>query len=287
MFPDKALYPRYEARAQRKLPQVGDISARSALTIHRGTANRSQLSRPVFVLGVDAPDARNAEKHDLQVTQATGTGAAGSGARPPDLPGGGLAGDIYQAHTIEGLRMGLTGRPSPCLANGRWALAHFLFPVLSDRRPGHRRRCPWRLADPAGGIGLLVHVDFLGHLEAAVGRVVGRARRQQVFRAADAVPGPAAGSAGPCCSAAGLAIVSSFARIVADYGAGGGRGRTLPVPLAALLSRRQVLFEDRPEDQAIGQQADQVVQGESSCPGKSGPSTRGARPRCRRTGRNT
>jgi hypothetical protein len=69
MFPAKALYPRYEARAQRKLPQVGDISARSALTIHRGTANRRQLSRPVFVLGVDAPDARNADKHDLQVTR--------------------------------------------------------------------------------------------------------------------------------------------------------------------------------------------------------------------------
>jgi hypothetical protein len=108
MFPSKELYPRYEARAQRKLPKVGDISARSALTIHRGTANRSQLSRPVFVLGVDAADGRNAEKHDLQVT------------RPywDALPEGVRAHltcrvvdsleDIYQAHTIEGLRMGVT-----------------------------------------------------------------------------------------------------------------------------------------------------------------------------------
>jgi hypothetical protein len=70
MFPPKELWPRYEARAQRKLPKMGDISARSALAIHRGTANRVGPSRPVFVLGVDAPDARNAEKHDLQVTQA-------------------------------------------------------------------------------------------------------------------------------------------------------------------------------------------------------------------------
>jgi hypothetical protein len=108
MFPDKALYPRYEARAQRKLPQVGDISARSALTIHRGTANRSQLSRPVFVLGVDAPDARNAEKHDLQVTRGYWEGLpeevrAHLTCRVVDS-----LEDIYQAHTIEGLRMGVT-----------------------------------------------------------------------------------------------------------------------------------------------------------------------------------
>lgn len=69
MFPPPAWHARYEARAQRKLPQVGDISARSALTIHRGTANGSTVSRPVFVLGVDAPDGRNAERHDLQVSR--------------------------------------------------------------------------------------------------------------------------------------------------------------------------------------------------------------------------
>jgi hypothetical protein len=107
MFPAKELYPRYEARAQRKLPKVGDISARSALTIHRGTANRSQLSRPVFVLGVDAPDARNAEKHDLQVTQGYWD------ALPEEVRAHLTCRvvksleDIYQAHTIEGLRMGI------------------------------------------------------------------------------------------------------------------------------------------------------------------------------------
>jgi hypothetical protein len=108
MFPSRELYPRYEARAQRKLPKVGDISARSALTIHRGTANRSQQSRPVFVLGVDAPDARNAEKHDLQVTQAYWD------ALPEEVRAHLTCRvvrsleDIYQAHTIEGLRMGVT-----------------------------------------------------------------------------------------------------------------------------------------------------------------------------------
>ncbi|SNT18285.1 Phytanoyl-CoA dioxygenase (PhyH) [Noviherbaspirillum humi] len=70
MFPPKSLYPRYEARMQRKLPKMGDISARSALAIHRGTANLSNKARPVLVLGADAPDARNSEKHDLQVTRS-------------------------------------------------------------------------------------------------------------------------------------------------------------------------------------------------------------------------
>ena len=57
-------------RAVQKMPQRGDISARSALTIHRGTANRSNEARPVLVVGVDAPDATNANHHDLQVTRA-------------------------------------------------------------------------------------------------------------------------------------------------------------------------------------------------------------------------
>ncbi|HXH54084.1 MAG TPA: phytanoyl-CoA dioxygenase family protein [Sphingomicrobium sp.] len=69
MFPDKSLWDRYISRAVQKLPQRGDISARSALTIHRGTANRSNEARPVLVVGVDAPDATNANHHDLQVTR--------------------------------------------------------------------------------------------------------------------------------------------------------------------------------------------------------------------------
>lgn len=70
MFPDRSSWDRYIARAVQKLPRRGDISARSALTIHRGTANRSNEARPVLVVGVDAPDATNAAHHDLQVTQA-------------------------------------------------------------------------------------------------------------------------------------------------------------------------------------------------------------------------
>jgi hypothetical protein len=69
MFPPRELWPRYIERAVQKMPQMGDISARSALTIHRGTANRSNQARPVLVVGVDAPDATNSQHHDLQVTQ--------------------------------------------------------------------------------------------------------------------------------------------------------------------------------------------------------------------------
>ncbi len=70
MFPPRELWPRYEARMVRKMPKMGDISARSALTIHRGTANRSNQARPVLVVGVDAPDGINAQHHDMQATRA-------------------------------------------------------------------------------------------------------------------------------------------------------------------------------------------------------------------------
>jgi hypothetical protein len=70
MFPDRALWPRFEERAVKKYPQAGDISCRSALTVHRGTAHPSPIARPVLVLGVDAPGAGHAALHDMMVTQA-------------------------------------------------------------------------------------------------------------------------------------------------------------------------------------------------------------------------
>lgn len=109
MFPGPEWTERYEARAQKKLAQMGDISARSALTIHRGTANRSQRSRPVFVLGVDAPDGTNADKHDLQVTKGYYESLPQEvrrhlGARVVDK-----LEPIVQGHAIEGLKMGQMG----------------------------------------------------------------------------------------------------------------------------------------------------------------------------------
>jgi ectoine hydroxylase-related dioxygenase (phytanoyl-CoA dioxygenase family) len=106
MFPPKSLYARYEARAQRKMPKVGDISVRSALTIHRGTANHSDKSRPVLVLGVDAPDARNAERHDLQVTHEFHATLPAEVRRHLACRVVDALEPIVQGHTIEGLMMG-------------------------------------------------------------------------------------------------------------------------------------------------------------------------------------
>lgn len=106
MFPPKEHYDRYRERAVRKYPQMGDISIRSALTIHRGTKNRSQLSRPVLVLGLDAPGAGNAERHDLAVTKAYWETLPQPIKDHLHCP---IVDDlipINQKHTIEGLVMG-------------------------------------------------------------------------------------------------------------------------------------------------------------------------------------
>ncbi len=69
MFPEKEFWPRFEEPAVRKFPQMGDMSCRSALTVHRGTPHASPIARPVLVIGVDAPGAGHEKLHDLMVTQ--------------------------------------------------------------------------------------------------------------------------------------------------------------------------------------------------------------------------
>jgi hypothetical protein len=106
MFPPRSMYERYEKRAQQKLSKMGDISARSALTIHRGTPNRSNVPRPTLVLGVDSPTGTNAERHDVQFTKPYYE-------RLPEALRSHITcrvvdelEPIVQAHTIEGLKMG-------------------------------------------------------------------------------------------------------------------------------------------------------------------------------------
>jgi ectoine hydroxylase-related dioxygenase (phytanoyl-CoA dioxygenase family) len=106
MFPPKSHYPRYQERATRKLPQRGDISARSALTIHRGTENFSDLPRPVLVLGVDAPGAGNAEHHDMAVTREFAASLPAPVREHLSCPVVDELRPIVQKHTIEGLVMG-------------------------------------------------------------------------------------------------------------------------------------------------------------------------------------
>lgn len=69
MFPPREVWHRLEKVSQLRMPRRGDISARSAPTLHRGTANLSPKPRPVVILGVDALGGHE-ERHDMVVTQA-------------------------------------------------------------------------------------------------------------------------------------------------------------------------------------------------------------------------
>jgi hypothetical protein len=108
MFPEKEAWPRYEAKGVRKYPKRGDISCRSALTMHRGTAHGSPIARPVLVLGVDAPGAGHDKLHDPQVTREY------YDALPAIVRDHLLCRivaepePIVQKHDIEGLVMGVT-----------------------------------------------------------------------------------------------------------------------------------------------------------------------------------
>ncbi len=106
MFPDRSTFPRYLELAQRKLPQMGDISARSALTLHRGTKNVSQKARPVLVLGVDAPGAGHDQLHDMMVTRGYHEQLPAEVVRHLNARVVDELVPIVQKHTIEGLVMG-------------------------------------------------------------------------------------------------------------------------------------------------------------------------------------
>lgn len=106
MFPPKSEYARYESRAVKKYPQRGDISARSALAIHRGTPNLSDQARPVLVLGVDAPGAGNDAHHDLAVTRAFWDNLPERVRAHLNCPIVDELTPIVQKHDIEGLVMG-------------------------------------------------------------------------------------------------------------------------------------------------------------------------------------
>jgi hypothetical protein len=69
MFPPEELWAGFASRRAPKFPRLGDISARSALAVHRGTEHQSPIARPVLVVGVDAPGAGHAALHDMMVTR--------------------------------------------------------------------------------------------------------------------------------------------------------------------------------------------------------------------------
>ena len=106
MFPDPSLWSRFEERAVRKFPQMGDISCRSALTVHRGTDHQSPIARPVLVLGVDAPGAGHAALHDMMVTKPFHDSLPASVRERLVCRVVDKLEPITQKHDIEGLVMG-------------------------------------------------------------------------------------------------------------------------------------------------------------------------------------
>ena len=105
MFPDPDSCDRYEGLRQQRTPKQGDMSVRTGLTVHRGTANRSSIARPVLVLGVVSPDA-DFGPHQLELS------AAYAATLPTELLGHlhhrvvDELRPLVQTHTIEGLVMG-------------------------------------------------------------------------------------------------------------------------------------------------------------------------------------
>jgi len=106
MFPARSWYPRYQGLAQRKLPRRGDVSARSALTIHRGTANRSQRARPVLIVGVVSADEGSVIEHAMAVTRDYWDTLPANVRDHLDCPVVDRLVPITQRHSIEGLVMG-------------------------------------------------------------------------------------------------------------------------------------------------------------------------------------
>jgi ectoine hydroxylase-related dioxygenase (phytanoyl-CoA dioxygenase family) len=105
MFPPESEWPRYASLGQLKMPQLGDISARSALTIHRGTANRSDIARPVLILGADAPGPHEA-RHDMHVSRAFHDTLPEYAQRHLLATVVDRLEPVVQKHSIEGLVMG-------------------------------------------------------------------------------------------------------------------------------------------------------------------------------------
>jgi len=106
MFPPRRQYPAYQALASRRCPQRGDISIRSALTVHRGTANRSTRSRPVLVLGLEREDAVANDAHGHAITTQFRDSLPVPLLGHLRCPVVDVLTPVPQRHTIEGLVMG-------------------------------------------------------------------------------------------------------------------------------------------------------------------------------------
>jgi hypothetical protein len=103
MFPPPTQWDHYRSRAVQKLPRRGDLSARTGLAIHRGTANRSGEARPVLILGVVSDDVTSADHHQLEVTQSYLDQLPAAVRRHLFYRLTASVGPVRQRHMIEGL----------------------------------------------------------------------------------------------------------------------------------------------------------------------------------------
>jgi len=108
MFPLVEDYGRYEALGSRRHPRRGDVSARTGLTVHRGTANHSEQSRAVLILGLVSADVDVAETevHDLTLTRGYYDGLPAQVREHLRCRVVDRLEPIIQKHDIEGLMMG-------------------------------------------------------------------------------------------------------------------------------------------------------------------------------------
>ena len=102
-FPPAGRSADYVSRSVEVEMDEGDISARSALAIHRGRPNRSDEWRPMLVIGFDDPTARNSGHHDLRISRPFWNQLPSSLQRHFDCPIVDELGPLEQRHFIDGL----------------------------------------------------------------------------------------------------------------------------------------------------------------------------------------
>jgi hypothetical protein len=107
MFPPKDTWSRFEELRTQRLAQLGAVSARSGLTVHRGSPNRTTVDRGVLILGVVAPEDPTPDHHRLTMTRRYHAALPGQVREHlrvrlvDELPQ-----QPVQEHDIEGLVMG-------------------------------------------------------------------------------------------------------------------------------------------------------------------------------------
>ncbi|MDQ6874239.1 MAG: phytanoyl-CoA dioxygenase family protein [Actinomycetota bacterium] len=105
MFPPAERRGSYDALGEKRFPRRGDMSARTGLTVHRGTPNTSSVARAVLILGVVAPEVET-DVHDLVLTRRYHDSLPAELRRHLRCTVVDRLTPIVQQHSIEGLVMG-------------------------------------------------------------------------------------------------------------------------------------------------------------------------------------